>query len=176
MLYPKVSEMILNFVQKDEKNHRMLRNNLRQFKNIFQYVYSCVYPDVYCSTERRGFHLKSTFQLVFKTYKDKKKLSRLENPQYYQTERCESFEYKQKPIKIDGFNNEEDKLIKERVEKRKRKRQEVVEKNKSLKRHKKAEKEKIEKAELWKQLKTVNTEFKKINDAKKRLKKYQKLC
>ena len=87
-----------------------------------------------------------------------------------------SFEYKQKPIKIDDFNDEEEKLIKERVEKRKRKRQEVVEKNKSLKRHKKAEKEKIEKAELWKQLTPLNTEFKKINDAKKRLKKCQKLC
>ena len=73
MLYPKLSEIILNFIQKDEKNYSKLRNNLCQSKNIFQYVYSWVYPEVYCSTERRGFDLKSTFQLVFKTYKDKKK-------------------------------------------------------------------------------------------------------
>ena len=29
-----------------------------------------VYPEIYCTTERRGFDLKSTFQLVFKTKKD----------------------------------------------------------------------------------------------------------
>ena len=63
-----------------------------------------------------------------------------------------SFEYKQKPIKIDDFNDEEEKLIKERVEKRKRKRQEVAEKNKALKRQKKVQKEKIEEADLWKGL------------------------
>ena len=58
---------------RDEKNYSRLRNNLCQFKNIFQYVYSCVYPDVYCSTKRKGFDLKSLLQLVFKTYKYKKK-------------------------------------------------------------------------------------------------------
>ena len=73
VLYPKVSEIILNFIQQDEKNYSKLRNNLCQFKSIFQYIYSCVYPEVHCSTERHGFDLKSTFQLVFKTYKDKKK-------------------------------------------------------------------------------------------------------
>ena len=74
MLYPKVSELILNFIEKNAKNYNRLRDNLSPFENIFQYVYSCVYPDVYCSTERRGFDLKSTFQLVSKTYKDKKKV------------------------------------------------------------------------------------------------------
>ena len=71
--YPKVSEIIWKFIQNDEKNYNKLRNNLCQFKNIFQYVYSIVYPEVCCSSERRGFDLKSTFQLIFKTYKDKKK-------------------------------------------------------------------------------------------------------
>ena len=53
----------------------ILRNNLSQFKNIFQYVYSNVYPEIYSSTKRRGFDLKSTFYIVVKAYKDKKKLS-----------------------------------------------------------------------------------------------------
>ena len=72
LLYPKVSEIIWKFIQNDEKNYNKLRNNLCQFSNIFQYAYSNVYPEVYYSTESRGFHLKSTFQLVFKTYITKK--------------------------------------------------------------------------------------------------------
>ena len=75
VLYPKVAEIIWKFIQADEKNYSKLRNNLCQFKNIFQYVYSNVYREVYCSTERRGFNLRSTFHLVFKTYKDKKSLN-----------------------------------------------------------------------------------------------------
>ena len=61
VLYPNVSEIVLNFIQKDKKNYSKLRNNLCQFKNIFQYVYSCMCPNVYCSTERRGLNRKSTF-------------------------------------------------------------------------------------------------------------------
>ena len=69
VLYPKVSEIILNFIKKDEKNYNWLWDNLCQFKNIFQYIH-CVYPDVHCSTERRNSVLKSTFQLVFKICKN----------------------------------------------------------------------------------------------------------
>ena len=75
VLLLKVSEILTNFLAENEKNYVLLRNNLSQYKNIFQYVYSNVFPEVYCATERRGFDLKSTFHIVFKTYKDKKKLN-----------------------------------------------------------------------------------------------------
>ena len=68
MLYPKVSDIIHKFFKLDEKNYGPLRNKLSQFRNIFQYVYSSMYPKIYCSTD-----LESTFHIVFKTYKDKKK-------------------------------------------------------------------------------------------------------
>ena len=45
--------------------------------------------------------------------------------------------FEQKPIKIDDFNDEEEKEVKERVEKTKMKRREVAEKNKLLKRKEK---------------------------------------
>ena len=75
VLQLKVSEIITNFLKADEKKYLLLSNNLSEFKNIFQYVYSNVYPEIYCATERRGFDLKSTFYIVFKAYKDKKKLN-----------------------------------------------------------------------------------------------------
>ena len=71
ILQLKVSEILTNFLAEDEKNCVLLRNNLSLRKKIFQYVYSNVFPEVYCATERRGFDLKSTFHIVFKTYKDK---------------------------------------------------------------------------------------------------------
>ena len=68
---------------------------------------------MYCSTERRGFHLKSTFQLVFKTCKDKKKIEQAgKNPQNYQAKRHDSFVFEQKPVEIDMFNNDEEKQVK----------------------------------------------------------------
>ena len=60
MLYPKVSDIIHKFFKLDEKNYGPLRNKLSQFRNIFQYVYSSMYPKIYCSTD-----LKSIFFTLF---------------------------------------------------------------------------------------------------------------
>ena len=66
-----VLQMITDFIEKSEKNYKLLQNNLALYKNIFQYVYSNVYHEIYCATEKRGFDLKSTFHIMFKTYKEK---------------------------------------------------------------------------------------------------------
>ena len=55
------------------------------------------------------------------------------NPKNYTIERNELFAFEQKPIENDIFNDEEEKEINERVEKRKNKQQEVAEKNNALK-------------------------------------------
>ena len=72
VLHPRTSDMVWSFISHDGKNYKLLRDNLCRLKDIFQYTYSIVYLDIYCSTERRGFDLKSSFQLVFKAYKDEK--------------------------------------------------------------------------------------------------------
>ena len=72
VLYPKVAEIVWKFIAEDDKNYNKLRNNVCQLKEIFQDVYAMVYPEIYCTTECRVFDLKSMFQLIFKTYKDKK--------------------------------------------------------------------------------------------------------
>ena len=72
-----------------------------------------VFPEIYCSTERRGFNLKSNFHITFKTYKEKKKLeaSLGKNPDNYEEIRNETDE--QKHIKVDDFNEIEEKEVKE---------------------------------------------------------------
>ena len=70
-LQPKVLEIISEFTDADENNYRLLQTNLSSYKNIFQYVYSNVFLEIYCSTDKRDFDLKSNFHIIFKTYKDK---------------------------------------------------------------------------------------------------------
>ena len=60
--------------------------------------------------QRRVFDLKSIFHLIFKTYKDKKKLEKTgKNPQDYTLEKNESFAFEQKPVEIDTFNDHKEK-------------------------------------------------------------------
>ena len=86
--------------------------------------------------EIRGFDLKSNFRIIFKTYKDKRQLesSLGKNPENYETVPNETNIYEQKPINVDDFNEVEEKEVKERVEKQKRR--EVAEKSKLLKKKK----------------------------------------
>ena len=118
VVYPKVAQIINDFSAMDEKIYLQLRNNLSQFKNIFQYVYSNVYAGIYCSTKRRGFALKSTFHVVFKVYRDKKKAEKFgKNVQNYVNKHAETCASEQSPIEIDDYNEEEEKEIKKRVKK-----------------------------------------------------------
>ena len=133
MLQPKVAEIINDNLDEETNNYNEMRNNLSQYKNIFQYVYSNVFPEIYYSTERREFDLKSSFHIMFKTYKRKKKMKLLgKSPKNYEEISNDVLVYEQKPIKIDNFNEAEQKEIKEHIEKRKLKRREVAENNKPL--------------------------------------------
>ena len=87
VLQPKLLEIISEFRDDDENNYRLLQNNLSSYKNIFQDVYSNVFPEIYCPPEKRGFDLKSNFHIMFKTYKDKIRMERSigKNPANYET-------------------------------------------------------------------------------------------
>ena len=81
-----------------------------------------VYPKIYCTIERRGFDLKSKFQLILKTYKDKKRLEQLGNDLYvFLKDRNKQFKFKQKPIEIDDFNDQEEQEVRKKTERRKKK-------------------------------------------------------
>ena len=49
---PGVLEIVGNFIDQDKKNLRLLQQNLSRYKNIFQFVYANVYPEIYSTTEK----------------------------------------------------------------------------------------------------------------------------
>lgn len=146
------------------------------YKSVFWYVYSNVFPEIYCSTEKRSFKLKSNFHIIFKSYKDKKQWENSigKNPDNYDSIRNETNIYEQKPINIDGFNDVEESEFRECIEKRKQKRREVAEKNKLLKKRKKQEQSKENEKAYWKRLAELNTQFKANKKAKKEAKESHK--
>ena len=172
VLQPKVLQIITEFIEADKKNYRLLQNNLSSYKNIFQYVSSNVYPEIHCSTEKRSFVLKNNFHIMFKTYKDKMQMRSMgKSPNNYENIRKETNIYEQKPVNIDKSNDSEEADVKEQVEKRKNKWREVAEKNKLLKKNRKAEENKIKEKDMWERLSKLNSEFKDIKKAKKEAKK-----
>ena len=60
------------------------------------------------------------------------------NPENYESIDNKTYIYEQKPINVADFNEVEEKEVKERIEKQKPKRQEVVEKKKKLLKKRKA--------------------------------------
>ena len=66
-------KIITDFLEENKENYKGLQNTLLSYENFFQYVYSNVFQEIYCSTKRRGFDLKSNFHIIFQTYKDIKK-------------------------------------------------------------------------------------------------------
>ena len=69
VLKPRVVEIITEFLNENENNYKKLKNNLSSYKSIFQYVYSNVFPKIYCSTGKRGFNFQSKkTQKTMKTY------------------------------------------------------------------------------------------------------------
>ena len=109
---PGVLEIVSNFIDQGKQNLRMLQENLTRYKDIFQYAYSHVFPEVYTASEKCGFSLKSKLHIMFKTYRDKmliRQQSLMKNPANYETEHKETCEFEQKPIKnFDEFSNEEE--------------------------------------------------------------------
>ena len=171
VLQPKGLKTITDFLKEDKENYKNLRNNLSSYNNIFQYVFSNVFPDIYCCTERRGFNLKSNFKYLKRTRNKKQlEISLGKNPENYEAIRNETLFYEQKPIKVDDFNEIEEKEVKEWVEKQKRR--EVAGSNKLLKKNKKKQEESKEKEEkMWERLGELNKEFQDIKKFKKGSKK-----
>ena len=86
---PVALEIVSGFVEQGKQNLRMFQESLARYEDIFQYVYSHLFPEVYASSEKRGLDLKSNFHILFKTYRDKqimRQQSLAKNQAYYENE------------------------------------------------------------------------------------------
>ena len=72
MLEPKVSEIITDFLNDEDKNYKDLRNNLSHYQNIFQYVYSNVFPEIYFQPRGQDSTLKAISTLSLKLPRTRK--------------------------------------------------------------------------------------------------------
>ena len=68
---PGVLEIVDSFIDQGKENLGMLQKHLANYKDIFQYVYSHVFPEIYATSEKRGIDLESSFHILFKTYHNK---------------------------------------------------------------------------------------------------------
>ena len=120
---PGVLEIVVGFLHQGKQNLRMLQEHLARYKDIFQYVYSHLFPEVYTSSEKRGLDLKSNFHILFKTYRDKqimRQQSLAKNQANYENEQPKkTHENEQKPIKnFNEFSDGEKQEVKDRATKR----------------------------------------------------------
>ena len=79
--------------------------------------------------------------------------------------------YEQRPTNIDDFIEDEEKQVKERVEKRKQKRGDVAKKKKLQRSKRKEEEDKVKEKQMWERLSELNKEFSNVRQSKKNSKK-----
>ena len=172
---PGVLEIIGNFIDQDKENLRILQTNLANYKDIFQYVYSHVFPEIYSTSEKCGINLKSCFHIMFKAYRNKmimRQQSLAKQPVNYQTEQQEKCEFEQKPIKnFNEFSDGDEEELKKRAEKQNAVRRKQKEELKAKKLKIKKEENKAKEGQMWKRLNEPNNQFKKIKQSKKDAKK-----
>ena len=61
VIYPRVAEIVMNYIEADENNFVKLKRKLTENQKIFQYVYASLYPEVH-----RGVDMRNNFHLKFK--------------------------------------------------------------------------------------------------------------
>ena len=169
-------EIVGGFIDLGKENLRMLQEHLARYKDIYQYVYLNVFPEVYTTSEKRGFDLKSNFHILLKAYRDKmlmRQQSTVKNPANYEVQNQKgTWEFDQKPIKnFDQFSDSEERAVKEHAEKRLAERREKAEDLKVKKRKLKSEEDNVKNDEIWNRLNELNSEFKKNRQSKKEEKK-----
>ena len=164
-----VLKIVGKFVDQDKNNLRLLQQCqiYKVYKDIFQYVYSCTYPEIYTMSENRSIDMKSNFYILFKTFKDKmliKQQQLAKRAENFEAERKEESEFKQKPLlKFNEFNDEEEKEIKEQQPEKVRKhKQQVSDEERLIKLQKKTANNKEKEKQMWKKLGELNKKIKEI--------------
>ena len=74
VLQLKVLEIITNFLNENEENYKDLCNKLSSYKNVFQYVYSNVFPEIYMPYQKAWFWFEEQFPHYLQNVQGQKKL------------------------------------------------------------------------------------------------------
>ena len=168
---PGVIEIVGKFVDMDKNNLRMLQQCLANYKDIFQYVYSCTFPEIYSMSEKRGIDMKSNFYILFQTYRDKqlmKKQQLAKQTENYDGERKEESKFEQKPLfKLNEFNDEEEAELKQIRREKNKKRKAMLDEEQSDKKQKKLDDNKVIERAMWEKLDELNKKFKDIKKHEK---------
>ena len=116
-----VLEIVGKFIDQNKENLCMLQKSLAHYKDIYQYVYSHVFPEIYSTSKKRGIDLRSNFHIMFKSYRDKLLMRQqhlAKQPLNYASKQQQRCEIEQKPMKkFDEFSYGEKEKFKERAEK-----------------------------------------------------------
>ena len=153
----------------------MLQKSLAHYKDIYQYVYLHVFPEIYSTSKKRGIDLRSKFHIMFKSYRDKLLMRQqhlAKQPLNYASKQQQRCKFEQKPIKkFDEFSDGEEEEFKERAKKRKIDKREQKENAIAKKLKKKQEENKMKESEMWDRQNELNSQFKTIKQTKKEEKK-----
>ena len=74
VIYPHAADTVWKSLEEDEGSFDKTKKKLIKKKQIFQFVYSSTYPEVYSFIEKRDIDLRNEFHLKFQFWKDKKKI------------------------------------------------------------------------------------------------------
>ena len=78
VLYPRLAEVIMDYVNEDPASIIKLRRCLQK---IVQFIYSRCYPEIYLLIDKHGIEIKGEILLAFKPWKDKKKFQQPQQQQ-----------------------------------------------------------------------------------------------
>ena len=173
---PGVLEIVGKFVDMDKNNLRMLQQCLANYKDIFQYVYSCTFPEIYSMSEKRGIDVKSNFYILFKAYRDKQLIKQQQQvakqTENYDGEHKEESEFEQKSLlKFNESNDEEEAELKRILREKNKKRNAMSNEERNAKKQKKLDDNKMKERAMWEKLDELNKTF---NDIKKHEKQEEK--
>lgn len=83
VIYSHVAKIVWNYMEEDKQKFNKIKQTLVNNMKRFQFVYSRVYPEVYCFVEKRGIELRNNFHLKFKDWKGRKKYSQKSFESYF---------------------------------------------------------------------------------------------
>ena len=172
---PSVLKIVGNFIDQGKKNIWLLQESLARHKDIFQYVYSHVFPEIYATSEKRGL----IWRAISTSYSNCTEITwRSDNTSSQKVHQTTNMMIEKKHS--NSNKNQLKTLMNsatlkkpnwKKAEIQSAEKREWKEEKRAEKQKLKLEENKIKKGEMWNRINKLNGEFKKLKQAKKNEKK-----